>query len=183
MRFNADGLVPAVVQDHRSGDILMLAWMNREALAKTLAGGYACYWSRSRRRLWRKGETSGNTQKLVALLWDCDQDTLLLRVEQKGGACHLGRRSCFVPAESDGAVDVDNNGSDTGDGDDNGDAASVTVTVAADGDGDNDGDGDGPGNVNVSDNDGDGDSPVNVNVNDNDDDGDGDSPGSNSGRQ
>jgi phosphoribosyl-AMP cyclohydrolase len=91
-------LVPAIAQQHDSGEILMLAWMNREALAETLATGRVCYWSRSRQALWRKGETSGQVQRLVELRVDCDGDTLLLRVEQTGVACHTGRRSCFYRA-------------------------------------------------------------------------------------
>lgn len=93
--FNADGLVPAIAQDAETGDVLMMAWMNRRALADTLSTGNVTYWSRSRGALWRKGETSGNTQKLVAASLDCDGDTLLLRVRQSGPACHTGRRSCF----------------------------------------------------------------------------------------
>jgi phosphoribosyl-AMP cyclohydrolase len=89
------GLVPAIAQQHDSGEVLMMAWMNRESLAETLATGQVCYWSRSRGRLWRKGETSGQVQRLVELSLDCDGDTLLLRVEQTGVACHTGRRSCF----------------------------------------------------------------------------------------
>ncbi|MEQ9608223.1 MAG: phosphoribosyl-AMP cyclohydrolase, partial [Kiloniellaceae bacterium] len=81
-----------------SGEVLMVAWMNRAALAETLATGWVCYWSRSRGTLWRKGETSGQTQALVELRVDCDGDTLLLRVDQKGVACHTGRRSCFYRA-------------------------------------------------------------------------------------
>ena len=96
--FDAAGLVPAIAQQHDSGEILMLAWMNREALAETLATGRVCYWSRSRQALWRKGETSGQVQRLVELRVDCDGDTLLLRVEQTGVACHTGRRSCFYRA-------------------------------------------------------------------------------------
>jgi len=93
--WNPDGLVPAIAQQHDSGEILMMAWMNRDALAETLATGRVCYWSRSRRALWRKGETSGQTQRLVGLRIDCDGDALLLFVDQKGVACHTGRRSCF----------------------------------------------------------------------------------------
>ena len=93
--FDAQGLVCAVAQQHDSGEVLMVAWMNREALAETVATGRVCYWSRSRGRLWRKGETSGQTQRLVELRVDCDGDTLLLRVEQTGVACHTGRRACF----------------------------------------------------------------------------------------
>jgi len=98
LRFDRDGLVPAVAQQHDTGEVLMLAWMNREAVAETLATGRVCYWSRSRRRLWRKGETSGQTQHLVEMRLDCDSDALLLRVEQTGVACHTGRRSCFFRA-------------------------------------------------------------------------------------
>jgi phosphoribosyl-AMP cyclohydrolase len=93
--FNADGLVPAITQSAESGDVLMLAWMNREALALTLDTGNVTYWSRSRRALWRKGETSGHTQRLVEAWVDCDGDTLLLRVEQNGAACHTGAPTCF----------------------------------------------------------------------------------------
>ena len=96
--FDAAGLVPAIAQQHDTGEILMVAWMNREALAETLATGWVCYWSRSRGALWRKGETSGQVQRLVELRLDCDGDTLLLRVEQTGVACHTGRRSCFFRA-------------------------------------------------------------------------------------
>lgn len=95
VKFDADGLVPAIAQQHDTGEVLMVAWMNRDAIAETLATGRACYWSRSRKRLWRKGETSGQAQTLVALRLDCDGDTLLLLVEQAGVACHTGRRSCF----------------------------------------------------------------------------------------
>ncbi len=95
-RFNSDGLLPVFVTDVDSGEALMQAWMNREALEHTLSGGEAVYYSRSRGRLWRKGETSGNVQKVRELLVDCDQDALWLRVEQIGGAaCHTGFRSCF----------------------------------------------------------------------------------------
>ncbi len=94
--WNADGLVPAVAQDAVSGEVLMLAWMNRESLARTAETGEAVYWSRSRRSLWRKGETSGHLQKVVEIRLDCDADAIVLRVEQAGGiACHTGRRRCF----------------------------------------------------------------------------------------
>jgi phosphoribosyl-AMP cyclohydrolase len=93
--FDGDGLVCAVAQQHDSGEVLMVAWMNREALAETVASGQVCYWSRSRGKLWRKGESSGQTQRLVELCVDCDGVTLLLRVEQTGVACHTGRRACF----------------------------------------------------------------------------------------
>jgi len=95
LAWNADGLIPAIAQQHDSGEVLMLAWMNREALAETIATGRVCYWSRSRQRLWRKGEISGQTQRLVELRADCDGDALLLRVDQTGVACHTGRRRCF----------------------------------------------------------------------------------------
>lgn len=93
--FDAAGLVPAVAQDHETGAVLMMAWMNREALARTLATGDVTYWSRSRGALWRKGESSGHTQRLVEAWLDCDGDTLLLRVAQTGPACHTGRPTCF----------------------------------------------------------------------------------------
>ncbi len=94
--WNADGLVPAIAQDAASGEVLMLAWMSRESLARTVETGEAVYWSRSRHALWRKGETSGHVQRVVEIRHDCDADALLLRVEQAGGiACHTGRRRCF----------------------------------------------------------------------------------------
>ena len=95
LALTAEGLVPAIAQQHDSGEVLMMAWMNRAALAETLATGQVTYWSRSRGRLWRKGETSGQVQRLVRLKIDCDGDTLLLEVEQSGVACHTGRRTCF----------------------------------------------------------------------------------------
>ncbi len=98
IKFGAHGLVPAIAQQHDTGEILMLAWMNREAIEVTLAEGRACYWSRSRARLWRKGETSGQVQRLREMRLDCDGDTLLLLVDQQGVACHTGRRSCFYRA-------------------------------------------------------------------------------------
>ena len=96
--WNADGLVPAIAQQHDSGEVLMMAWMSREAVAETLATGRVCYFSRSRKALWRKGESSGQVQTLVELRVDCDGDTLLLAVDQTGVACHTGRRSCFFRA-------------------------------------------------------------------------------------
>ena len=96
--FNEQGLVPAVAQQHDTGEVLMLAWMNRESLTETLETGRVCYWSRSRAGLWRKGETSGQTQQLVELRIDCDNDCLLVLVDQTGVACHTGRRSCFFTA-------------------------------------------------------------------------------------
>lgn len=103
--FDDSGLVCAVAQQHDTGEVLMVAWMNRTAVAETLAAGQVCYWSRSRGQLWRKGETSGQTQRLVELRVDCDGDTLLLRVDQNGVACHTGRRSCFYRAvDTDGTL-------------------------------------------------------------------------------
>jgi phosphoribosyl-AMP cyclohydrolase len=94
--FDANGLIPAIAQDAQTGDILMVAWMNQEALSETAATGRAVYWSRSRQRLWRKGEESGHTQTVHELRLDCDGDVILLKVHQEGGiACHTGRASCF----------------------------------------------------------------------------------------
>lgn len=96
VNWSADGLVPAIAQDAESGDILMVAWMNREALKRTVELGEAVYWSRSRKKLWHKGEESGHTQKVKEIRLDCDEDVVLLKIEQTGGiACHTGRRSCF----------------------------------------------------------------------------------------
>jgi phosphoribosyl-AMP cyclohydrolase len=96
IKWNVDGLVPAIAQDAHDGTILMAAWMNREALALTAGEGRAVYWSRSRRKLWRKGEESGHDQRVSEIRIDCDNDVILLQVEQRGGiACHTGRRSCF----------------------------------------------------------------------------------------
>jgi phosphoribosyl-AMP cyclohydrolase len=102
--FDARGLIPAIAQAEDTGEVLMVAWMNRAALAETLATGRVCYWSRSRGALWRKGESSGQVQRLVELRVDCDGDVLLLRVEQVGVACHTGRRSCFYRALRGGAL-------------------------------------------------------------------------------
>jgi phosphoribosyl-AMP cyclohydrolase len=94
--WNADGLVPAVAQDASSGEVLMVAWMNRESLRRTVDSGEAVYWSRSRKALWKKGETSGHVQKVLEVRLDCDADTVLLQVESVAGvACHTGRRRCF----------------------------------------------------------------------------------------
>jgi phosphoribosyl-AMP cyclohydrolase len=95
LRFDASGLVPAVVQDDRDGTVLMVAWMDAEAVRRTLVTGRTWFWSRSRRRYWQKGETSGNVQQVRSVTADCDKDTLLVRVEQVGPACHTGTRSCF----------------------------------------------------------------------------------------
>ena len=98
LRFNGDGLVPAIAQQHDTGEVLMMAWMNQDAVSETLTTGRVCYWSRSRQGLWRKGETSGQQQRLVDFLIDCDGDTILLKVDQDGVACHTGRRTCFYTA-------------------------------------------------------------------------------------
>jgi phosphoribosyl-AMP cyclohydrolase len=109
--FGADGLITAVVTDAKSGDVLMVAHMNQEALRKTIASGEAWYYSRSRKALWQKGETSGHVQRVIELRVDCDQDALWLRVDQQGpGACHTGRRSCFyraIPLGKTGAVTLE----------------------------------------------------------------------------
>ena len=102
IKFNADGLVPAIAQQHDTGEVLMMAWMNAASIAETLHTGHVCYWSRSRGKFWRKGESSGQVQTLKDLRWDCDGDTLLLLVDQIGVACHTGRRSCFFNAIRDG---------------------------------------------------------------------------------
>lgn len=93
--FNSDGLVPAIVQSSQNGRVLMLAWMNAEALAMTIESGETVFWSRSRRELWHKGETSGHVQKVVSIEMDCDSDALLIKVEEAGPACHNGTESCF----------------------------------------------------------------------------------------
>jgi len=96
LRWTEDGLIPAIAQQADSGKILMFAWMNREALRLTAAEGYAVYWSRSRNKLWRKGEESGHRQKVLGIYLDCDEDVILIKIEQQGGiACHTGRESCF----------------------------------------------------------------------------------------
>ncbi len=100
--FNADGLVAAIAQQYDTGEVLMMAWMNRDAVAETLRSGRVCYWSRSRGKLWRKGETSGQVQVLKDFRWDCDADTVLVQVDQEGVACHTGRRNCFFNAVREG---------------------------------------------------------------------------------
>lgn len=98
-----DGLLPAIAQDYQTGDVLMMAWMNKESLQQTIETGRAVYFSRSRGKLWAKGETSGHTQNIHSMHLDCDGDTLLLKVDQKGGiACHTGRKSCFYQKLDDG---------------------------------------------------------------------------------
>ncbi len=109
LKRTADGLVPAIAQQHDTGEVLMLAWMDDEALRRTLATGRATYWSRSRREYWVKGDTSGHVQRVVSAALDCDGDTILLKVDQTGPACHTGTRTCFdgralpLSAESSGA--------------------------------------------------------------------------------
>ncbi len=95
VRFNEDGLVPVIAQSHQTGEVLMLAWMSQVTLEQTLRSGQATYWSRSRQKVWRKGETSGNTQRLIEAYVDCDGDTILLKVDQTGPACHTGAPNCF----------------------------------------------------------------------------------------
>ncbi|MCD6006966.1 phosphoribosyl-AMP cyclohydrolase [Halomonas sp. IOP_31] len=109
VRWNDAGLIPAIAQQHDSGEVLMMAWMSRQALEETLASGRVCYYSRSRAKLWRKGETSGQVQTLVSAWLDCDGDALLLGVDQTGPACHTGRRSCFYIAlgAQDGEIDAE----------------------------------------------------------------------------
>lgn len=103
LRFDDNGLIPVIAQDHRTGEVLMLAWMNATSLERTLQTGAMTYWSRSRQAFWAKGETSGHLQRLVELRLDCDRDCLLALVEQTGPACHTNRRSCFYTALRDGA--------------------------------------------------------------------------------
>jgi len=103
LAFDDRGLLPAIAQQHDTGEVLMLAWMNAESVAETLKQGRVVYWSRSRSAFWRKGDTSGHTQRLVEMRLDCDRDCLLLLVDQTGPACHTGRRSCFYTAVSEGA--------------------------------------------------------------------------------
>ena len=104
IKFDDRGLVPAIAQQFDSGEVLMMAWMNAESVSETLDTKCVCYWSRSRQSLWRKGETSGQTQSLKEMIVDCDGDTLLLKVDQIGVACHTGRRSCFFSAVRDGSL-------------------------------------------------------------------------------
>jgi len=106
-RFGADGLLPAIVQEHATGDVLMLGWMDREALSRTLTEGRVTFWSRSRQAYWRKGDTSGHIQVVRAAALDCDADALLVRVDQTGAACHTGAHACFDThpiAATDGAA-------------------------------------------------------------------------------
>ncbi|WP_428609610.1 phosphoribosyl-AMP cyclohydrolase [Sedimenticola sp.] len=104
--YNSDGLIPAIAQQHDTGEVLMMAWMNRVSLDETLEKGRVCYWSRSRQKLWRKGESSGQVQILKDMRFDCDGDTILLLVDQTGPACHTGRRTCFYNAVRGDRVEV-----------------------------------------------------------------------------
>jgi phosphoribosyl-AMP cyclohydrolase len=106
IKFDAQGLVPAIAQQHDTGEVLMMAWMDRDAVAETLRTGRVCYWSRSRKAPWRKGDTSGHIQTLVDLRIDCDGDTLLVLVDQVGVACHTGRHNCFFRALRDQRLDT-----------------------------------------------------------------------------
>ena len=107
LKYNTEGLVAAIAQQHDSGEVLMMAWMNREAIEETLRTGRVCYYSRSRQTLWRKGESSGQMQQLKGLRIDCDGDTILLQVEQTGPACHTGRRDCFYWKADASTVTID----------------------------------------------------------------------------
>jgi phosphoribosyl-AMP cyclohydrolase len=104
IQFDSQGLVPAIAQQHDTGEVLMMAWMDRDAVAETMRAGRVCYWSRSRRAPWRKGDTSGHIQTLVELRVDCDGDTLLALVDQTGAACHTGRHNCFFRAIREGSL-------------------------------------------------------------------------------
>lgn len=111
VKFNQDGLIPVIAQQYDSGEVLMLAWMNRDAITTTLNEGQVCYWSRSRQSYWRKGETSGHVQTLKSMSFDCDGDAILLQVDQAGPACHTNRRSCFyLTVEGDSVRVTDNPG-------------------------------------------------------------------------
>ncbi|MZR63537.1 phosphoribosyl-AMP cyclohydrolase [Alcanivorax sp. DP30] len=107
LKYNAEGLVPAIAQQHDTGEVLMMAWMSRDAIEETLQTGRVCYYSRSRGTLWRKGESSGQVQLLKTLRIDCDADTLLLQVDQTGPACHTGRRDCFYWKADADSVTID----------------------------------------------------------------------------
>ena len=106
LSFDAHGLIPAIAQQADTGEVLMVAWMNADAVRETLVTGQVCYWSRSRKALWRKGEQSGQVQMLKEFRWDCDADTILVQVDQTGVACHTGRHNCFFNAVRDGEIHV-----------------------------------------------------------------------------
>ncbi|MCF8510709.1 MAG: phosphoribosyl-AMP cyclohydrolase [Rhodobacteraceae bacterium] len=103
LKYDANGLIPCIAQDHTTGEVLMMAWMNAASIARTLSSGHVTYWSRSRQAFWAKGESSGHVQRLIELRIDCDRDCLLALVAQDGPACHTNRRSCFYTALRDGA--------------------------------------------------------------------------------
>jgi len=107
LKFNEDGLIPAVAQQHDSNEVLMMAWMNKASIEETLETGRVCFWSRSRQAFWRKGESSGQVQMLKEFRVDCDGDTLLLLVDQTGPACHTGRRTCFYQVAENGDLKID----------------------------------------------------------------------------
>lgn len=106
LKYDANGLIPAIAQDHATGEVLMMAWMNAESLTRTLQTGVVTYWSRSRQAFWAKGETSGHIQRLIDLRIDCDRDCLLMQVDQTGPACHTNRRSCFYTALRGGEEEI-----------------------------------------------------------------------------
>ncbi|WP_417453294.1 phosphoribosyl-AMP cyclohydrolase [Kiloniella sp.] len=108
LKFNNQGLIPAIAQDSEKDDVLMMAWMSKESIKETFASGRVCYWSRSRQALWKKGETSGQHQELVDFLIDCDRDTVLVKVKQHGVACHTGRRSCFYFSVTENGECIEN---------------------------------------------------------------------------
>ena len=105
-KYDSNGLIPAIIQDAENGDVLMMAWMNEESLQRTIDSGFCTYWSRSRQKFWLKGETSGHLQKVKSISVDCDQDTLLIKVEQTGAACHENYRSCFFRDLADGELQL-----------------------------------------------------------------------------
>ena len=107
LKYNKDGLIPAIAQQYDTKEVLMMAWMNRDSIKESLATGRVCYWSRSRQAFWRKGESSGQVQMLKELRLDCDRDTLLLLVDQTGPACHTGRRSCFYQVAEGDRLKID----------------------------------------------------------------------------
>jgi phosphoribosyl-AMP cyclohydrolase len=107
LQYNRDGLIPAIAQQHDTGEVLMMAWMNAKSIQETLNTGRVCYWSRSRQKYWRKGEESGQIQTLKAMRFDCDNDTILLMVDQIGPACHTGRKTCFYKLVQDQKVIID----------------------------------------------------------------------------
>ncbi len=106
LKYNEDGLIPAIAQQYDSGEVLMMAWMNKVSIEETLETQRVCYWSRSRQTFWRKGESSGQVQLLKSMAFDCDKDTILLQVDQTGAACHTGRRNCFFYQVDDNEVVV-----------------------------------------------------------------------------